>query len=143
MKTAFAFDPAFRAAFFLTGRVDLAEGIVSDAITALVPGKMSPESLLVRTMESAIRRTGFPHETDLNRADLPEEIRRLAGLAPLARGCFVLRILFGISPVDCGLLLNLSPTEFETVLLAGLRRLAVTEPESFCSSIPLMVGNLL
>src|SRR5579862_1230444 len=112
---------AFRTALLLAGATKTAELAVLDAIDACE--NVSQRSLLVETVRSTIRRrTESPTVADgINL--LPPELRRLLGLQPLFRDCFVLRILVQVPPEECADLLNISITEYEDALCGALNQL--------------------
>jgi hypothetical protein len=130
-------DHAFRAALFLTGDADLAENAVLDGIAALESNDTVEKALVVKTVESVIRqRADFPTHTEQAMARLPPELQRLIGLAPVSRDCFILRVLFGISPVNCAAILNLSSEEFKESLCAAYQQLPALGDKT-CSPVGL------
>jgi hypothetical protein len=123
-------DPAFRAAFLLTGRADVAENAVLDGIDALQCRDDVEKTLVAKTIESVIRqRAKFPKDLEQALAHFPEELHRLILLAPVSRDCFMLRILFGIRPENCAAILNLTSHEFEEALYVAFQQLSM--PEAF------------
>ena len=118
-----ALDVAFRTALLLTGDTRTAGAAVTHGIGACED--LSPGSLLIEAVRSAVRRrpksSDGPYEVD----GLPAELRRLFMLQPLFRHCFVLRILVRLSPEDCAELLEISVTEFEDAVFGALTELAL------------------
>ncbi|MGH9630521.1 MAG: hypothetical protein ACRD7E_19595, partial [Bryobacteraceae bacterium] len=119
-------DRAFRAAFLLTGNADLAENAVLNGIAGLESDDHAEKMIVAKTIESLIRhRPDLPHGLDRALALLPHEFQRLVLLAPVSRACFLLRILFGITPTNCAMALNLTIEEFEESLRAALEQLSI------------------
>jgi len=117
-------DHAFRAAFLLTGRVDLAENAVRDGIAGLESNNAIEKELVAKTVESVIRqRADFPNQVEQALARLPQELQRLILLEPVSRDCFILRALFGINPTSCAAILNLTTEGFDEYLCAAFYRL--------------------
>ena len=112
---------AFRTALLLAGATKTAELAVLDGIDACE--NISLRSLLIETVRSTIsRRAESPAVLDgINL--LPPELRRLLGLQPTFRDCFVLRILVQLPPEECADLLNISITEYEDALCGALNQL--------------------
>lgn len=116
---------AFRTALLLAGATKTAELAVLDGIEACE--NISHRSLLIETVRSAIRRrTESPNPDGINL--LPPELRRLFGLQPMSRDCFVLRILVQLPPELCAELLEVSITEYEHALYAALNQLPLPCP---------------
>ena len=111
---------AFRTALLLAGATKTAELAVLDGIDACE--NISHRRLLIETVRSTIRRrTESPDVPDgINL--LPPELRRLFGLQPMSRDCFVLRILVQLPPEECADLLNISITEYEDALCGALNQ---------------------
>jgi hypothetical protein len=105
----------------LAGATRVAELAVRDGIEAC--GNISHRSLLIETVQSTIRRRAeSPAGLDgINL--LPPELRRVLGLQPIFRDCFVLRILVQLPPEKCAELLNISITEYDDALSAALKQL--------------------
>jgi DNA-directed RNA polymerase specialized sigma24 family protein len=105
----------------LAGATRVAELAVLDGIEAC--GNISHRSLLIATVQSTIRRRA----ESLAGLDginlLPPELRRVLGLQPIFRDCFVLRILVQLPPEECAELLNISITEYDDALSAALKQL--------------------
>jgi hypothetical protein len=119
--TSRAVHIAFRTALLLAGATRVAELAVLDGIEAC--GSISHRSLLIETVQSTIRRrTESP--TGLDGINLlPPELRRVSGLQPIFRDCFVLRILVQLSPEECAELLKISITEYKDALSGALNQL--------------------
>jgi len=118
-----ALDRAFRAALMLTGRADMAENAVLDGIAGLEPSDDVEKALVAKTVECIMRRRAdFPNQLKQALALLPQELQRLIALTPIARDCFILRILFGIAPASCASILNLTAPEFDESLYAALQQ---------------------
>jgi len=119
--TSRAVHIAFRTALLLAGATRVAELAVLDGIEAC--GNISHRSLLIETVQSTIRRRAeSPAGLDgINL--LPPELRRVLGLQPIFRDCFVLRILVQLPPEECAELLNISITEYEDALSRALNQL--------------------
>jgi DNA-directed RNA polymerase specialized sigma24 family protein len=119
--TSCAVHTAFRTALLLAGATKTAELAVLDGIDACE--NISHRRLLIETVRSTIRRrTESPDVPDgINL--LPPELRRLFGLQPMSRDCFVLRILVQLSPEVCAELLEISVTEYEGALYGALNQL--------------------
>ena len=119
--TSRAVHIAFRTALLLAGATRVAELAVLDGIEAC--GNISHGSLLIETVQSTIRRRAeSPAGLDgINL--LPPELRRVSGLQPIFRDCFVLRILVQLPPEECAELLKISITEYEDALSRALNQL--------------------
>jgi hypothetical protein len=129
-----AIDPAFRAAFLLTGDAELAEYAVVTGIAGMATCDDAAHDLLVRTVEAAYRQYPARFEQGLTR--LPRELRRLLRLPPVARSCFLLRMLFRLSEQECARILQLSLEQFHEALWGGLQqlsRIAAGEPPATVS----------
>jgi hypothetical protein len=119
--TSCAVRIAFRTALLLAGATKTAELAVLDGIDACKD--ISHRSLLIETARSTIRRrTESPDVVDGVNL-LPPELRRLLGLQPIFRDCFVLRILVQLPPEVCAELLKISITEYEDVLCGALNQI--------------------
>jgi hypothetical protein len=119
-------DYAFRAAFLLTGRADLAENAVLNGIAGLDSNDDVEKALVPKTIEFVIRqRTDLPNQLEHALARLPHELQRLILLAPVPRDCFLLRVLFGIPVANCATILNLTIEEFEESLCAAFQQLSM------------------
>lgn len=118
-------DRAFRAAYLLTGRADVAESAVLDSIGASECGDHIETTLVAKTIESVIRRRDqFPNDLKQLTTHFPEELHWLILLEPVSRDCFMLRILFGIRSEDCAAILNLTIREFEEALHVAFHQLS-------------------
>ena len=119
--TSNAAHTAFGTALLLAGAIKTAELAVLDGIDACE--NISDRSLLIETVRSTIRRrTKSPDVPDgINL--LPPELRRLLGLQPMSRDCFVLRILVQLPPEVCAELLEISIAEYEDALYGALNQL--------------------
>jgi hypothetical protein len=119
--TSNALHTAFRTALLLAGATKTAELAVLDGIDACE--SISDRSLLIETVRSTIRRrTESPYVPNgINL--LPPELRRLLGLQPMSRDCFVLRILVQLPPEVCAELLEISIAEYEDALYGALNQL--------------------
>jgi len=84
---------------------------------------ISHRSLLIETVRSTIRRRAESPAVLDGINLLPPELRRLLGLRPIFRDCFVLRILVQPPPESCAELLKLSITEYEDALCGALNQL--------------------
>ena len=110
-------DGAFRAAFLLTGSLEVAETAVLDGIAALDVSHVPDEVLIFESVKSAIRRrSSFSGQPAQAFAHLPIELRRLSLLAPVSRDCFVLRILLGVPSSTCAAVLRLTVHKIDTLL---------------------------
>jgi hypothetical protein len=119
--TSRAVHIAFRTALLLAGATRVAELAVLDGIEAC--GNISHRSLLIETVQSTIRRRA-ESPVGLDGINLlPPELRRVLGLQPIFRDCFVLRILVQLPPEECAELLKISITEYEDALSAALNQL--------------------
>jgi len=119
--TSRAVHIAFRTALLLAGATRVAELAVLDGIEAC--GNISHRSLLIETVQSTIRRRA-ESPVGLDGINLlPPELRRVLGLQPIFRDCFVLRILVQLPPEECAELLNISITEYDDALSAALKQL--------------------
>jgi hypothetical protein len=117
-------DGAFRAAFLLTGSLEVAETAVLDGIAASDVSHVLDEVLIFESVKSAIRRRApSPGQSAQGLSRLPVELRRLFLLAPLSRDCFVLRILLGIPSATCAAVLRLRVHKIEAVLYSALQDL--------------------
>jgi DNA-directed RNA polymerase specialized sigma24 family protein len=121
--TSNAVHTAFSTALLLAGATKTAELAVLDGIDTCE--NISDRSLLIETVRSTIRRrTESPDVPDgINL--LPPELRRLFGLQPKSRDCFVLRILVQLSPEVCAEVLELSITEYQDALYGALNQLSL------------------
>ena len=119
--TSNAVHTAFRVALLLAGATKTAELAVLDGIDACE--NISLRSLLIETVRSTIRRRAESLAVLDGINLLPPELRRLLGLRPIFRDCFVLRILVGLSPEVCAEILDVSNTEFEDAVCAALNQL--------------------
>jgi hypothetical protein len=119
--TSYAIHMSFRTALILAGATRTAESAVLDGIDACE--NISHRSLLIETVRSTIRRRAeSPAVLDAINL-LPPELRRVLGLQPIFRDCFVLRILVQLSPEECVELLKISITEYEAALSGALNQL--------------------
>jgi len=119
-----ALEKAFLPALLLTGSVEGAEAAVLDGIAALESDHFSGDSLLLRTVRSAIQVYGdFSDQFADTFSILPFELRRVLLLAPNLRRSFVLRVLLGMTPEICSDLLHLTVHEVEGALREGLEGL--------------------
>jgi DNA-directed RNA polymerase specialized sigma24 family protein len=119
--TSCAVHIAFRAALLLAGATKTAELAVLDGIDACE--NISLRGLLIETVRSTIRRRAESPAVLDGINLLPPELRRLLGLRPIFRDCFVLRILVQLPPEECADLLNISITEYEDALCGALNPL--------------------
>jgi len=111
---------AFRTALLLAGATKTDELAVLDGIDACE--NISLRSLLIETVRSTIRRRAESPAVLDGINLLPPELRRLFGLQPTFRDCFVLRILVQVPPEECADLLNISITEYEDALCGALNQ---------------------
>jgi hypothetical protein len=117
-------NQAFRAAFLLTGSIEVAENAVLDGIAALDFSHATDRVLIFESVKAAIRRrASFSGQPAQEVANLPVELRRLFLLAPVSRDCFVLRILLGIPAASCAPVLRLTAHQIEAVLCVALQDL--------------------
>ena len=116
-----ALDMAFRTALLLTGDTRTAEAAVMHGMGACED--LSPRGLMMEAARSAVRRRTKSSDGPCEVECLPPELRRLFMLQPLARHCFVLRVLVGLSPEVCAELLEVSVTEFEDAVYGALTQL--------------------
>ena len=119
--TSCAVHTAFRTALLLAGATKTAELAVLDGIDACE--NISHRSLLIEAVRSTIRRRAESPAVLDGINLLPPELRRLFGLQPMSRDCFVLRILVQLPPEECVDLLNISITEYEDALCGALNQL--------------------
>jgi DNA-directed RNA polymerase specialized sigma24 family protein len=119
--TSCAFHTAFRTALLLAGAAKTAELAVLDGIDACE--NISHRSLLIETVRSTIRRRTESPDVSDGMNLLPPELRRLFGLQPMFRDCFVLRILVQLPPEVCADLLDISIAEYEDALYGALNQL--------------------
>jgi hypothetical protein len=117
-----ALHESFRAALVLTGSIEAAESVVTDAIT-IVGSDVSIDALLVETARSAFRRHSSPAEESSLPSILPLELRALFLLSPTCRYCFVLFFLIGLNIETCSEILRLSSDEVEEALCESLHTL--------------------
>ena len=119
--TSCAVQIAFRTALLLAGATKTAELAVLDGIDACE--NISHRSLVIETVRSTIRRRAESPAV-LDGIDLlPSELRRLWGLQPILRDCFVLGTLVQLPSDACVELLNISVTEYEDALWGALNQL--------------------
>jgi hypothetical protein len=119
--TSRAVHIAFRTALLLAGGTRTAELAVLDGIEAC--GNISHRSLLIETVRSTIRRRAESTAVLDGINLLPPELRRVLGLQPIFRDCFVLRILVQLPPEVCAELLEISITEYDDALSGALNQL--------------------
>ena len=112
---------AFRTALLLAGATKTAELAVLEGIDTCE--NISHRSLLIETVRSTIRRRAESPAVLDGINLLPPELRRLLGLQPIFRDCFVLRILVQLPPEVCADLLKISITEYEDALCGALNQL--------------------
>jgi hypothetical protein len=121
-------ERAFHAALMLTGTAKMAEKCVLDGLVNLTSSDDIVEALVAKAVESAIRqRIYFPNQLEQALARLPQELGRMIFLAPVARDCYMLRILFRIPPASCAAILNLTIEELEASLCEALQNLSLSE----------------
>ncbi|SRR5258708_24727334 len=119
-----ALERAFLPALLLTGSVEGAEAAVLDGIAAFESDHISRDSILLRTVRSAIQLHGDRSDQFARTFSiLPFELRRVLLLAPNLRRSFVLRVLLGMTPEICSDLLHLTVHEVEGALRKGLQEL--------------------
>jgi hypothetical protein len=126
-EMATALPNAFWMALLLTGNVEAAEAAALDGIAALELERISGDSLLLATANSAMRRRNEIAEQSEGFSILPSELRRLFLLAPNYRDCFVLRALIGLSPELCSRILHLSIQQVENALYTALQEVSRIE----------------
>jgi hypothetical protein len=108
-------DKAFSIAFLLSGNMAAAEAALLDGISC--SENCVGEDLVRETVRSAIRRnSGHPWKHADTQSVLPLELQHVAQMAPLLRGCFVLRVLAGFSLLECSTLLNLPVEEVKAAI---------------------------
>lgn len=128
LETNGAIERIFRRAFLtaqlLTGSMEQAERAVVEAIGSWNPGEESEEILFVNVLNAALRTQSVHGESSSNKPDagsqLPVELRAVLRLAPELRRCYVLRLLVGLSPQDCGRLLRLHSRRVDRYTCAAL-----------------------
>ena len=119
-----AVDHAFRAALLLTSSADFAETAVLNGIAGLETSDDVEQAVVAKTIDFVLRqRADHPNRSEHSLALLPHEFHWLLVLAPVSRDCFLLRILFGITPLTCAAILNLTIEEFEESLRSAFERL--------------------
>jgi hypothetical protein len=89
---------AFLTALLLTASNKLAESAVVDGIATLEFDQIPSDSLLLETVESAIRRRSEHRDQGESLAILPIELQRVLLLAWNVRRCFILTVLLGLAP---------------------------------------------
>jgi hypothetical protein len=115
---------AFRAAFMLTGSIEVAETAVLDGIAASESIHAADEVLICESVKFAIqRRASCSGQRAQAFAHLPVELRRLFLLAPFSRDCFVLRMLVGIPSATCAAVLRVPVYKIDAFLCAALQDL--------------------
>ena len=119
--TSCAVQIAFRTALLLGGATKTAELAMLDGIDACE--NISLRSLLIETVRSTIRRRAESPAVLDGINLLPPELRRLLGLRPIFRDCFVLRILVQLPHEVCAELLTISIPEYEDALFGALTQL--------------------
>jgi hypothetical protein len=118
----------------LTASIEQAESASLEAIEAWNPETESDEALLRHGIAAALRKTLVPHDTIESAAGssyLPADLQAVLKLPPSHRRCFSLRMLGGLSPVDCARLLHLHLRKFEKYMRSAVAQLAkFNRPES-------------
>jgi hypothetical protein len=115
---------AFRAAFLLTGSVDAAENAVMNGVAALDSSDDLESALVANTVELVmLQGARLEHAFSM----LPCELSRLLLLAPLSRDCYLLGVLFGLTPAKCAALLNLRIDDFEELLCEAVEQLSAPD----------------
>lgn len=128
-----AFQRIFVTALLLT-RSAKAECSVLEGLTAASQGDESGGALLHATLRAAIAApVGValhrPETQDLSTSSLPVELRRVLLLSESLRQCFVLRLLVGLSVIECSRLLSLNACQIEqntaaaALALSGIQEL--------------------
>jgi hypothetical protein len=112
---------AILTALLCAGETKTAELAVIDGFDACE--NISHCNLLIETVRSAIRRRAESPAVLDGINLLPPELRRLLGLKPSFRDCFVLRILVQPPPEVCAELLEICITEYEDALFGALNQL--------------------
>jgi hypothetical protein len=113
----------FVTAYLLTGRIDLAERAVLEAIDAWKPDSESGEVLLRHGVTSAVRNVRRLNRTrdDVTHSCLPAELQAVLDLRPALRQPFVLRFLVGFSRDECAGLLGFSADRVERAARAAAK----------------------
>ncbi len=115
-------EHAFHAALMLTGTAKMAEKCVLKALVNLTSSDDIGEALVAKVVESAIQqRVYFPNPFEPALPRLPQELRWLIFVAPVARDCYMLRMLFRIRAASCAAILNLTIEEFEASLCEAVQ----------------------
>jgi hypothetical protein len=121
-------DEAFRAAYLLSGSSEIAENAVLAGIAALDVTGVAVQTLIVESAKAAIRqRPRISRPWDRASSNLSRELQRLTLLEPGSRDCFVLRVLYRMTPEICCAILNLTLREFEDSLCAAYQALPFIE----------------
>jgi len=138
---------AFNVALILTGRTDLAEYAVAEAIRVWDGNEAIQEDLCLWAVAAAIGAqklcsTTAPPELDEAAACLPLRLRNVIRLMPALRSCFVLRMLLGLSEENCACLLGSSVEQVSLNTMLALRKLADLDVANRKSKGPLYEGFL-
>jgi hypothetical protein len=118
----------FVTAHLLTGRMDLAETAILEAINAWNPDVESAEALFGHAVAAALRKrerrdaAGFTKDY-VTHSYLPAELRIVLELRPALRRSFVLRLLARSSREDCADLLGCSRECIARAALGAVRLL--------------------
>jgi len=118
-------DRAFLTAHLLTGSLQVAERAALEAIDSWNPDQEPEEVVFNHVVEAAARTIPEnPPDSDASGAHVPDELKKVLGLAPWLRRCFVLRILVGLPRQVCARLLRLSSEQVDEYTCAALQCLA-------------------
>ena len=117
-------DRAFLTAHLLTGRRELAEAAIQEAIDSWDPEDEGLEMLSERVLRAALRESGEDPEIVTSEPALPDELEAVLQLSPRFRQCIVLRVMLGRSRDACAGLLGLAPERVDDDTCAALQCLA-------------------
>jgi hypothetical protein len=113
---------AFLVAYLLTADAQEAEAAVAEAADCWNPEIDSDEAMVLFSAVAAARilrrDCGFTRQRSLDLPRLPRELAYIAGFDGPSRGCFVLRVLMGLSLHVCAEMLGISAGEAQERLCA-------------------------
>jgi hypothetical protein len=119
-------DRAILTAHLLTGSLQEAERAALKAIDSWNPDEEPGDVVFNNVLEAAARAQLQPNTSysDASGSHLPNELKKVLGLKPWLRRCFVLRILLGLPSQACARLLFLDSQQVDEYTCAAVQSLA-------------------